>query len=321
MPALFPAIEPHASGHLDVGDGHSLYWETCGNPAGQPALVLHGGPGSGCTPGNRRMFDPEIFRIVLFDQRNAGRSLPHASNPAVDLSTNTTAHLIADIERLRGHLGVERWRLVFGASWGAMLGLAYAEAFPERVQALVLTHIGGRRDGNRHWLYHGAGRFFPDAWPRFRDGAGVSDPDADLVVAYRALLDDPDPAVREKAARDWCDWEAAVISTDPNLPRPARYDDPRFRMAFARIVTHFFSHDFWLEDDALVRRAGRLAQIPGVLVCGGEDISTPLDQARELHAAWPASELVVIEKAGHETQTPGMMEATLDAIARFSVAP
>jgi proline iminopeptidase len=318
MPALFPAIEPYATGLLDVGDGHRLYWESCGNPAGQPALALHGGPGSGCTPGMRRMFDPEVFRLVLFDQRNAGRSLPHASDPAVDLATNTTPHLIADIERLRVHLGVERWRVVFGVSWGSMLGLAYAEAFPERVSALVLSHFGGRRGEKRHWLYHGAGRFFPDAWARFRDSARTAEADADLVVAYRALLNDPDPAVREKAARDWCDWEAAVISTDPNLPRPTRYDDPRFRMAFARIVTHYFSHDFWLEDDALVRGAGRLARIPGVLICGGEDISTPLDGARDLHAAWPASVLTVIDKAGHETQTPGVMEATLEAIARFS---
>jgi proline iminopeptidase len=318
MPAeVFPAIEPYASGLLDVGEGHRVYWETCGSPAGKAALVVHGGPGSGCTPGMRRMFDPAVFRIVLFDQRNAGRSLPHASDPAVDLSTNTTPRPLADIERLREHLGVERW-VVFGGSWGTTLALAYAEAHPQRVAALVLSHVGLTRPKDVHWLYHGVGRYFPDAWARFRNGAGVSGPDANLVVAYRELLKAPDRAVREKAARDWCDWEAAVISTDPSLPRPPRYADPAFRMAFARIVTHYFSHAAWLDADALVAGAYRLATIPGVLICGGQDLGAPLDGPRDLHAAWPASELIVIEAAGHETQTPGVMDATLDAIARFS---
>ncbi len=315
--ATFPPIEPYAHGRLDVGDSHRIYWETCGAPAGKAALVLHGGPGSGCTPGMRRMFDPAVFRIVLFDQRNAGRSLPHASDPAVDLTTNTTQHLLADIERLREHLGIERW-LIFGGSWGTTLALAYAEAHPERVTALVLSHVGLTRPKDVHWLYHGAGRFFPEAWERFRAGAAVRDPDADLVLAYRERLADPSAAVREQAARDWCDWEAAVISTDPNLPRPARYEDPAFRMAFARIVTHYFSHAAWFAPDALIEGAHRLADIPGVMICGGEDISAPLDGPRDLHAAWRVSELIVIDKAGHETQTPGVMEATLAAIARFS---
>ena len=313
----FPAIEPYASGLLEVGEGHRIYWETCGNPEGRAALVLHGGPGSGCTPGMRRLFDPARFRIVLFDQRNAGRSLPHASDPGVDLATNTTHRVLGDIERLRTHLGVERW-LLFGGSWGTTLALAYAETHPERVTGLVLSHVGLTRPEDVHWLYHGAGRHFPEAWARFRAGAGVEDPNANLVAAYRERLASPDPAVRETAARDWCDWEAGVISLDPRLPRPPRYEDPAFRMAFARIVTHYFSHAAWLGEDELIDGAHRLAGIPGVLICGGQDIGAPLDGPRALHAAWPGSELIVIETAGHETQTPGVMEATLDAIERLS---
>jgi proline iminopeptidase len=317
MPSLFPAIEPYVTGMLDVGDGQRLYWETCGNPDGQPALVLHGGPGSGCTPGARRMFDPAAFRIVLFDQRQCGRSTPHASDLAVDLSVNTTPHLLADIEALRTHLGIERW-LVYGSSWGSVLGLAYAEAHPERVSALVLSHVGGSRHTDIAWLYHGVGRYFPQDWARFRDGAGVADPNADLVEAYRRRLADPDPEIREKAASDWCDWEARVISVDPSHARPPRYDDPRFRMVFARIVTHYFAQKCWLEDGQLLRDADRLDGIPGALICGRLDLGSPIESAWLVHKAWPGSDLVLVENAGHETSTPGMMESILAAIDRFA---
>ena len=317
MPALFPAIEPYESSFVDVGDGNRLYYEVCGNPHGRPAVVLHGGPGSGCTPGARRMFDPEAFRIVLFDQRNCGRSLPHAGDATVSLEANTTAKLIGDIEALRGHLGVERW-LVYGASWGSALGLAYAEADPERVSGLVISHVGGSRHADIAWLYHGVGRYFPEAWTCFRAGAGVTDPEADLIAAYHRLLADPDPAVREKAAADWCDWEAAVISIDPGHARPARYDEPRFRMAFARIVTHYFVHRCWFEDDQLTGEAHRLAGIPGAIVCGRLDLGSPLENGWRLHRAWPGSTFHIVENAGHETTTPGMMETILAAIDRFA---
>ncbi|HEX4198782.1 MAG TPA: prolyl aminopeptidase [Caulobacteraceae bacterium] len=315
MAALHPEIEPHATGMLDVGDGQRVYWETCGDPAGKPVLVLHGGPGSGCTPGARRMFDPAAFRIVLFDQRQCGRSLPHASDPGVDLGVNTTGHLLADIEALRGHLGVERW-LVFGSSWGSVLALAYAQSRPERVSGLVLSSVG--TGGDVHWMYHGVGRYFPEAWARFHAAAGVDDPGADLVKAYHRRLNDPDPGVRERAAQAWCDWEAAVISVDPNHKRPARYADPRFRMVFARIVTHYFVNKCWLEDGVLLRDAHRLAGIPGVLVHGRLDLGAPLAPLLELTKAWPGSELVVVDAAGHETTTPGMMEGILAAIERFA---
>jgi proline iminopeptidase len=317
MAALYPPIEPYEAGLLDVGDGQQIYWEACGNPAGKPALVLHGGPGSGCTPSMRRFFDPHAYRVILFDQRSSGRSLPHASDPAVDLSTNTTQHLMADIEVLRRHLGVERW-VVFGVSWGVTLALAYAEWRPKPVEAMVLAMGGLSRPADIHWLYHGVGRHFPEAWERFRAAAGVKDPAANLVHAYRDLLASPDAAVREKAARDWCDWEAAVISTDPKLPRPARYEDPRFRMVFARIVTWYFSHDVWLGDEQLLRDTGQLHGIPGVLINGGLDLGASRDASNLLRQAWPGSELIVIENAGHEMQTSGVNEAIVGALDRFA---
>ncbi len=317
--ALYPSIGPHDSGLLDSGEGQRIYWETCGAPNGKPALMLHGGPGSGCTPGMRRFFDPAAYRAVLFDQRGSGRSLPHASDPAVDLSTNTTPRLLADIEALRAHLGVERW-VVYGVSWGSTLALAYAERHPDRVQAMVLSHVGLTRPCDIHWLYHGVGRYFPEAWERFRAGAGTIAPGANLVHAYRDLLASPQQAVREKAALDWCAWEAALISIDPKLVRPARYEDPRFRMVFARIVTWYFSHDAWLEDDELLRNAGRLDGVPGVLVHGRLDLGSPLEGPWALHKAWPGSELVVVENAGHETQTPGVNEAVVAALDRFAGA-
>jgi len=319
MAALYPPIEPYETGRLDVGDGQRIYWEACGEPAGRPALVLHGGPGSGCTPGMRRFFDPAAYRVILFDQRNCGRSTPHAGDADVDLAANTTPRLLGDIEALREELGVERW-LVYGASWGSVLGQVYAQAHPDRVSALVLSHVGGSRHADIHWLYHGVGRHFPEAWARFRAGAGVADPDADLIEAYHRLLADRDPAVRQKAARDWCDWEAAMISLDPDHPRPPRYDDPSFRMAFARIVTHYFVHRCWLEDGQLLRDAPRLQGVPGAIICGGLDVGTPVDGGRLLHRAWPNSAFFVVEAAGHEMTTPGMAETIVEAIDRFARA-
>jgi proline iminopeptidase len=314
MPDLYPRIEPHASGTLDVGGGNQIYWEECGNPDGLPAVVLHGGPGSGCTPDHRRFFDPERYRIVLFDQRNCGRSTPHASEPGVDLSANTTAHLIADIEALRAHRGIDRW-LVFGGSWGTTLGLACAQAHPDRVRALVLFAVTTTRRSEIDWLYRGAGAHFPEAWARFSVGGGSAD---DLVAAYARLVNDPETS--EKAARDWCDWEDAVVAIGPNHKPHPRWADPRFRLAFARIVTHYFSHGAWLEEGALIRDAGKLVGIPGVLIHGARDLSTPLITAQQLHAAWPGSELIVVGDAGHETRTPTMRESIVAALDRFATA-
>lgn len=210
---------------LTVGDGHDLYWETCGNPDGKPAVVLHGGPGSGCTPGWRGLFNPASYRVVLFDQRGAGRSTPHSSDPTVDLSSNTTEHLIGDLERLREYLGIEKW-LVYGRSWGTTLGLAYAERHPERVSEMVLAAVCLTQRSDIDWLYYGVGRFFPVEWERFRNGVPVADRDGDLVEAYARLLAHSDLDVRQKAAQDWCDWEDAVVAHEseasPILGTPMR---------------------------------------------------------------------------------------------------
>jgi proline iminopeptidase len=204
-------MESYRDGMLDAGDGQFLHWEQCGNPGGKPAVVLHGGPGSGCSPWMRQLFDPDVYRVVLFDQRGAGRSLPHASEPSADLSVNTTAHLVADIEWLREHLGVERW-LIHGMSWGSSLGLAYAEAHPQRVSEVVLAAVTMTRRCDVDWFARGVGRFFPAQWQAFRDGVPAADRDGDLVSVYARLLASPDPTVREQAARNWCDWEEAIVS-------------------------------------------------------------------------------------------------------------
>lgn len=216
---------------LDVGDGQRFYWEACGNRDGRPAVVLHGGPGSGCAPGSRRSFDPQVYRVVLFDQRGAGRSVPHASDPGTALSANTTDHLVADIERRREHLGIDRW-LIYGIRRlvGLDPGLAYAERYPERVTEMVLAAVTVTHRSDVHWLYHGVGRFFPAQWARFRDGVPAGDRDGDLVEGYARLLAHPDVVVREQAARDWCDWEAAVVL----LARAAQLDTLRLLATLVR---------------------------------------------------------------------------------------
>ncbi len=300
---------------FDVGDGQAIYWEVCGDPSGKPAVVLHGGPGSGCTPGTRRLFDPGAYRVVLFDQRAAGRSLPHASDSATDLSVNTTPNQVADIERLREQLGIERW-LVYGASWGSTLALAYAERHPERVTEMVLAAVTMSRRAEIDWLYRGAGRFFPAEWERFRAGVPAADRDGDLVSAYARLLADTAPDVQERAAQDWCRWEDAVVALDPGSVANPRRADARFRLAFARLVTHYFSHHAWLDEGQLLREAHRLAGIPAVLIHGRLDLSAPLVTAWELARAWPSSELVVLDGAGHTSPDLGQqIVAATDRLA------
>jgi len=310
----YPEIEPHEHGVLDVGDGQRMYWEACGSPRGKPAVVLHGGPGSGCTADIRRYFNPSAYRIVLFDQRGCGRSTPHASDPRTDLGTNTTQHLLADVELLRQHLDVDRW-LVFGGSWGSALGMAYAQWHPERVSGMVLTGIATGRRAETDLLTRGLGRLFPHAWARFRNGVPVSDREGDLADAYHRLLNDPDPDVRAKAAQDWCDWETAILPTSPPL---ARYERPEFRAAFARIVTHYWRHGSWLEEGILLKQAGRLAGIPGVLVQGTLDLGNLLGTPWELAHAWPGSELILVDDAGHDSSTPGIADTLVAATDRFA---
>lgn len=316
MTELYPAVEPHAHGMLDVGDGNRVYWEVCGNPAGKPALVLHGGPGSGAAPFWRQLFDPAAYRVVLLDQRGCGRSTPDAADPATSLAANTTQHLIADAELLRRHLGIERW-LVLGSSWGVTLALAYAQSHPARVSELVLFSITNTSRREVEWITRDMGRVFPGEWARFRDAVPPAERDGSLVDAYARMLADPDPAVRERAAREWCRWEDVHVSTHPGHRPDPRYGDPRFRMRFARLVTHYWRHAAFLEDGQLLRDAGRLAGIPGAMVHGRLDISGPPDIAWHLARAWPDATLELIGAEGHGLAGDGTIAAVLAATDRF----
>ena len=313
---MYPLIQPYDSGMLEVGEGNRVYWEACGNPEGKPAVVLHGGPGSGCSENSRRFFNPQAYRIILFDQRNCGRSTPHASNLRTDLSSNTTWKLVDDIERLRENLGIDRW-LVFGGSWGSTLGLTYAIQHPERVSEIVLVGVTMTRPSEIDWLYHGVAPLFPEHYEKFRAGAPEAGPD-EMVGAYYRLLNSGDPAVVRKAARDWCEWESALVSIDPDYqPDPSRLTDA-FEIAFARIVTHYFHHHAWLEDGFILKNAGRLSGIPGVMVQGRLDLGGPLVTAWELARAWPDGDLRVINNAGHSSSDPGMPEAVIAATDGFA---
>ena len=277
---------------------------------------MHGGPGSGSMPGNRRVCDPGRYRIVLFDQRGCGRSTPHASDPATDMRHNTTDHLIADMERLRAHLGIERW-LLAGWSWGSTLILAYAERHPDRVSEIVMHGVYTSRRSDIAWLYGGIRRFFPEAWDRFRAGVPEAERDGDLVAAYARLMEHPDPLVRDRAANAWCDWESAILSLETGGPlAPSTRRPLPAQLAFARIATHYFSHGAWLEEGALLRDAGRLAGIPGVLVQGRRDMGGT-ETAWLLARAWPGAELTVIEDAGH-LGNPALDAAFLAALDKFA---
>jgi proline iminopeptidase len=309
-----PPPEPYASGMLDVGDGQSIYWEVSGNPSGKPAVALHGGPGSASSPSRRRSFDPERYCLVQFDQRGCGRSTPSVALASTSLATNTTSHLIADIERLRQHLGIERW-LVWGGSWGVTLALAYGECHPQRVTEMVLASVTMTRPSDVHWLYHEVGRYFPEEWARFSEGGGRA---GDLIVAYDWLLNgQPDATVRAKAAKDWCHWEDAVVSLEPGWAPSPRYADPKFQMTFARLCAHYFSHAAWLEPDELLRNCGRLAGIRGVLVHGRLDLGGPADVPWLIAKAWPDAELYFVG-TGHQGGAE-MNERIVAALDLFAI--
>ena len=322
MSAIYPASEPYDHGWLDVGDGHRVYWETCGQPAGKPALVVHGGPGSGCTPWQRRLFDPERYRIVLFDQRGCGRSTPHAGQPVVDLSANTTPHLLDDMERLRQHLGIERW-LLLGGSWGSTLALAYAERYPAHTSELILFGVTTGRREEFDWTFRGAGLawLFPVQWDRLLRGLPPDLREGDVVEGYARLLQDPDPRVHQPAAEAWCRWESASPAWPPTEEEMApRFTDPDYRLAFARIVTHYVRHNGWIDGGSLLPGTDALAGSPGVLVHGRYDLQAPLANAWLLAQRWPRADLVVINEAGHtpEAQVTAALIAASDRFAAGS---
>ncbi len=321
--SLYPPIEPYDSGFVDVEGGHSIYWETCGNPRGKPALFLHGGPGSGCSTNSRRLFDPDRYRIVLFDQRGCGRSRPHAG-----IAANTTAHLLSDIETLRQSFGIERW-LVLGGSWGSTLALAYAQAHPERVSALILRGVFTARRSELRWLYReGASCLYPEAWARFL--APIPECErGDLIAAYYARLtareNGGDPVAEIAAARAWCAWEDGIISLQPPLQSQQadaasgqnHADDPAL-LARARIETHYFVNDAFLGEGQILANAHRLESIPAVIVQGRCDAITPPVTAWELHQAWKSSTLQIVPDAGHASSEPGTLRGLIAATDNFA---
>ncbi|PSJ43143.1 prolyl aminopeptidase [Allosphingosinicella deserti] len=309
---LYPPIQPHRSGMLEVGDGHSLYWEQSGNPQGKPAVFLHGGPGAGCSPDHRRLFDPERWNVLLFDQRGCGRSTPHAS-----LEANTTWHLVDDIERLRNHVDVDRW-LVFGGSWGSTLALAYAQTHPERTTALILRGIFAMRQRELDWFYQdGASSLFPDAWESFL--APIPEAEhGDLVEAYRKRLTGDDADARLIAAKAWSAWEGSTVRLLPDAGLVAAVTADRFAVAIARIENHYMVHKGWMEEGQLIRDAGKLKDIPGVIVQGRYDSCTPPVTAWDLHRAWPEAELHIIPDAGHSYNEPGILDRLVRATDQFA---
>ena len=319
--------EPDSTGLLDTGDGNHVYWETVGNPDGIPVLLVHGGPGSGWRARARRAFDPARHRMILFDQRNCGRSRPHASDPAADMSRNTTQLLIRDMEQLREHLGIDRWMLR-GGSWGSTLSLAYAQAHPDRVSAMLLVAVTMTRRWELNWLYRGGGMFYPEAWERFRDFAGgttrfgsprdTEPPIEELLAVYAGMMADADPDVRARAAAEWLAWEDALISGEGNGTPGAYSDRPDdAKIAFVRICSHYFAHSGFLEDGILLRDAPKLAGIPGILIHGRGDVSGPAITAWELARAWPDAELIIVDDSGH-TGSATMTEVMRDAKERLS---
>ncbi|GAB6903240.1 prolyl aminopeptidase [Kineosporia succinea] len=319
MRELYPSITPYATGMMDAGDGHSVYWEECGNPDGKPVVFLHGGPGGGASERHRRLFDPERYRIVLLDQRGCGRSLPHAGDPQVDMSANTTWHLVADLEMLRTQRGIDKWQ-VFGGSWGSALALAYAETHPDRVSELVLRGIFTLRDSELDWFYEGpASNIAPDTWAGFLGGLPENQRvPGRLVENYGTALFDPDPAVHQPAAVAWATWEFSNLTVQPRPDLIATAQDPIASTAFARIENHYFRHDGWFTPGQLIANAPVLNEIPTVIVQGRYDICTPATTAWDLHQALPHATFVLVEDAGHAYDEPGILDALITATDEFA---
>jgi proline iminopeptidase len=318
MKTLYPAIEPFERGRLRVSPVHELYYEQCGNPNGQPVVFLHGGPGGGLIPEYRQFFDPHTYRVVLFDQRGAGQSTPHAS-----IEENTTWHLIYDIECLRKHLGIERW-LVFGGSWGSTLSLAYAQTHPERVSALVLRGIFLCRPSEIRWFYQegeGASAIFPDVWEEYVRIIPQAER-GDMLSAYHRRLMSDDEAVRLEAAKAWSIWEGSTSKLFIDQRLIDHSSEAHFALALALIECHYFvNHAFFESENYLVENISKIRHIPAVIVQGRYDIVCPMMSAWELHRAWPEAQLEIIPDAGHSATEPGIVGALIEATDRFRASP
>lgn len=310
---LYPEIVPYRTGRLPVGDGHEIYFEESGNPEGKPVVFVHGGPGSGTNPKQRRFFDPRAYRIILFDQRGSGQSTPHAS-----LEANTTWHLVADMEKLRRHLNIERWQ-VFGGSWGSTLALAYSQTHPEAVTELVLRGIFLLRKKEIDWFYQsGANEIYPDAWEPYWE-AIPKEERHDMVKAYYQRLTSSDPKVRLAAAKTWSIWEGSTSKLIPETEFIDDYGKDDFAIAFARIECHYFTHRGFLEhDDQLLRNVGKIRHIPSVIVQGRYDVVCPMDSAWALHRKWPEAEFVLVPDAGHSAFENGISKALVAATDKFA---
>lgn len=311
--SLYPPIEPFETGMLDVGNGHSIYWERVGTKGGKPAVFLHGGPGGGISPAHRSLFDPTRYEVVLFDQRGCGRSTPYA-----ELEHNTTWDLVADIELLRETFGFEKWQ-VFGGSWGSTLALAYAETHPQRVSELILRGVYTLTQAELDWYYRfGVSEMFPDKWERFLGVLKTPEERADPVTAYRALLTGADEASKLEAAKAWSSWEGETITLLPHAGYSADFSDGHFALAFARIENHFFVHKAWLRERQLLDDAHKLKGIPGVIVHGRYDMPCPARYAWELSKIWTDAELYLIEGAGHAYSEPGILDRLIRATDTFA---
>nr|WP_308320773.1 prolyl aminopeptidase [Halomonas sp. SpR8] len=312
MRTLYPPIEPYETGMIDVGDGHTVYFERVGKPGGKPVVFLHGGPGGGFSPDHRRLFNPERYDVLLFDQRGCGRSEPHAS-----IEANTTWHLVEDIERLREHVGVTQW-MVFGGSWGSTLGLAYAQSHPDRVSELILRGVYTVTQAEIDWYYQfGVSEMFPDKWAAFQSLIPIEERH-NMVAAYHRRLMGDDPVAQLEAAKAWTIWEGETITLLPDSALSAPYREGHFALAFARLENHFFTHKAWLEEGQLLANADRLKGIPGVIVHGRYDMPCPVRYALALHNAWPDSEFHIIEGAGHAWSEPGILDQLIRATDRFA---
>ena len=310
---MYPAIEPYAQGFMDAGHGHRVYWELCGNPQGRPAVFLHGGPGAGCSPTHRRLFDPARYNVLLFDQRGCGRSTPSAH-----IEHNTTWDLVADIERLRTEVLHADQMVVFGGSWGSTLALAYAQTHPARVHALIVRGIFLLRQAELRWFYQeGASWLFPDLWEGYLAPIPEAERD-DLIGAYHRRLTGPDPQVQLQAAHAWTQWESHTITLLPNAAHQQAHAADQAALAFARIENHYFTHRGFMDEGQLLRDAHTLADIPGVIIQGRYDACTPARSAWDLHRAWPRADFHMVPDAGHAFDEPGILQQLLAATDRYA---